>query len=68
MINYLVIKHDLIDTLSALNAKVSLTSDIWTASVGSMYFISITTHYIVDDWQLNKHILACRSFDYPHSG
>ena len=68
MTNFLAMKEALVGTLSALNSKISLTSDIWSASVGSNCFIAITAHYINDDWQLNKRILAFRAFDFPHSG
>ena len=46
MTNYLTMKDNLIGTLSAFNAKISLTSDIWTAPVDSISFISIIAHYI----------------------
>ena len=46
MTNFLVMKQNLIQSLSVLNSKVSLTSDIWTVFVGSYYFITITDHYI----------------------
>ena len=46
MIIFLAMKQYLIETLSVLNSKVSLTSDIWSASIGSNYFISITAYYI----------------------
>ena len=49
MINFLAMKQNLIETLSVLNSKISLTSDIWLASVSSNYFISITAHYIDND-------------------
>ena len=68
MTNFLAMKQNLIETLSTLNVKISLTSDIWSASVGSNCFIAITAHYIDNDWQLNKRILAFRAFDFPHSG
>ena len=68
MTNYLAMKDLLIDSLTNINTRVSLTSDIWTTSVGSMSFIVVTAHYIDNDWQLNKRIIAFRAFDFPHSG
>ena len=68
MTNYLAMKQELVDSLTSLNAKIALTSDIWTASVGSLSFIAITAHYIDNEWQLNKRIIAFRPFDFPHSG
>ena len=67
MTNYLAMKDLLIDSLTNLNTRVSLISDIWTASVGSMSFIAVTAHYIDNDWQLNKCIIAFHAFDFPHS-
>ena len=49
MTNYLAMKDLLIDSLTNLNTRVSLTSDIQTASVGSMSFIAVTAHYIDND-------------------
>jgi len=49
MTNYLSMKNNLIGTLSTLNIKILLISDIWTALVGSLSFISVTTHYIDND-------------------
>ena len=49
MTNYLTMKDVLIDSLTSINTRVSLTSDIWTIFVGSMSFIAITTHYIDND-------------------
>ena len=49
MINFLAMKKTLVGTLSALNSKFFLTSDIWSASVGSNYFITIIAHYNNDD-------------------
>ena len=49
MINYLAMKDLLIDSLTNINSRVSLTSDTWTASVGSMCFIAVTAHYIDND-------------------
>ena len=53
--------------LSTLNIKILLISDIWTTSVGGIFFISVIAHYIDNDWKLNKCIITFRSFDYPHS-
>ena len=61
-------KDLLIDSLTNINSRVSLTSDIWTASVGSICFIAVTAYYIDNDWQLNKRIIAFQAFDFPHSG
>ena len=49
MTNYLAMKDLLIDSLTNINSRVSLTSDTWTASVGSMCFIAVTAHYIDND-------------------
>ena len=49
MTNYLAMKDLLIDSLTNINSRVSLTSDIWTAYVGSMCFIAVTAHYIDND-------------------
>ena len=59
-------KDNLIRTLSILNIKISLIFDIYTVSIDSIFFISVTAHYINNNWQSNKHILAFCSFKYLH--
>ena len=68
MTNFLAMKQNLIQSLSAINSKVSLTSDIWIASIGSYCFIAVTAHYIDNDWLLNKRIFAFYAFDFSYSG
>ncbi|MQL82114.1 hypothetical protein Taro_014588 [Colocasia esculenta] len=47
--------------------RVTLTADIWT-SINMVGYISLTCHFIDDDWRLQKKILNFLSFEYPHSG
>ncbi|MQL87297.1 hypothetical protein Taro_019838 [Colocasia esculenta] len=47
--------------------RVTLTADIWTSS-NMVSYISLTCHFIDDDWRLQKKILNFLSFQYPHSG
>ncbi|CAG8718934.1 14105_t:CDS:1, partial [Dentiscutata heterogama] len=42
--------------LSSINSKISFTSDLWT-SPNNKAFISVTAHYIDDNWTL-KEILV----------
>ncbi|MQL75254.1 hypothetical protein Taro_007636 [Colocasia esculenta] len=47
--------------------RVTLTADIWTSS-NMVGYISLTCHFVDDDWRLQKKILNFLSFEYPHSG
>ena len=64
---FLRAKQIMIRTLSNLNCKISLTSDVWQSAYG-MYFICITAHWIDDNWLLQKRILHFKNFEYPHTG
>ena len=46
---------------------VSVCADIWTDNFGSHLYIGVTCHYMDNDWDMQKKILAFRVFDDPHS-
>lgn len=47
---------------------LSLTSDIWTCTNTNVSFISLTGHWIGDDWKKENVILNCDSFPGSHKG
>lgn len=49
------------------NCKVSLTTDLWT-SIGSRSYITLTAHFITEDWQFKTIVLATRPVDDKHTG
>lgn len=46
--------------------SLSLTFDIWTASNSVRSFITITCHFIDEDWELRSCILDFHRLEYPH--
>lgn len=43
--------------LSNLPSRVSLSADMWRSAVASTDYLSLTCHYITDEWELRKKIL-----------
>ena len=46
--------------------NIALTTDIWTASNQDSY-LTITAHYITEDWQMRSHTLGTQSFNKKHN-
>ena len=46
---------------------VSLTTDMWTSAANHGY-ITLTCHYITEDWQLKNNVLATRELKERHTG
>ncbi|KAK6196399.1 hypothetical protein SNE40_001632 [Patella caerulea] len=59
------VKQDVIKELD--NRYISLTSDIWT-SITNHAYISLTAHYLTDDWKLENKLLATRLMANKHTG
>lgn len=47
---------------------ISLTSDMWTSEVNSKSFISLTAHWVTDDFSLEHAVLCVRFFPGSHTG
>ena len=62
---YLDEKKDLISLIN--NSPVSITTDLWT-SVATKCFMTVTGHFITENWQLNAKVLATRALDVSHTG
>ncbi|KAK9136106.1 hypothetical protein Syun_015436 [Stephania yunnanensis] len=60
-------KRKLFNSLQSLPGRVCLTSDMWT-SITSDGYITLTAHYIDEDWVLQKRILNFCFMPPPHSG
>lgn len=50
-----------------LDSKVSLTSDIWTSMANDPY-LSVTCHFIDNEWTLRNFLLDTFHFPHPHDG
>ena len=54
--------------LDSINCKITLTTDLWTSEHQNFAYICLTAHYVDNDWELNKKILAYKHIEYPHDG
>ncbi|XP_028099910.1 zinc finger BED domain-containing protein DAYSLEEPER-like [Camellia sinensis] len=61
-------KAKLYQFLDELSSKITLTTDIWTSDHQNFAYTCLTAHYVTNDWELKKKILAYRRIDYPHDG
>ncbi|WRX09836.1 zinc finger protein [Theobroma cacao] len=59
-------KQRVYEVLDKFPGKISVTADVWTASDDSAY-LSLTAHYIDEDWQLKKRILNFVTIDPSHT-
>ncbi|XP_074323209.1 zinc finger BED domain-containing protein RICESLEEPER 2-like [Apium graveolens] len=67
LINYKTEKRKLLNMLKSCGSRVCLTSDLWT-SVATDGYITITAHFITDDWVLHKKLLNFSYVPSPHMG
>lgn len=47
--------------------RVAITSDAWT-SVATESYVTITSHYISEDWKIVSHVLQTRAVYESHTG
>lgn len=47
--------------------RVAITSDAWT-SVATVSYVTITAHYISEDWKIVSHVLQTRAVYESHTG
>ena len=60
-------KHKLKEVLSKVPSRICLTSDLWTSCTTEGY-ISLTAHFVDENWKLNSKIINFCHFPPPHSG
>ncbi|CAO2179263.1 unnamed protein product [Urochloa humidicola] len=60
-------KSKLYEIFNANASRISITSDLWTATEMSCY-MSMTAHYIDADWKLHKKIIGFVHIEGPHNG
>lgn len=61
-------RNQIINELCKITGRFSLTADMWTSFINQEAFLSITIHYINDDWKLRNFILDIIPFSISHSG
>ncbi|KAI5676174.1 hypothetical protein M9H77_07124 [Catharanthus roseus] len=61
-------KIKLYELLDGRDCRITLTPDIWTSEHANISYTCLTAHYVDDNWELKKKILAYRHIPYPHDG
>ncbi|XP_052185152.1 zinc finger BED domain-containing protein RICESLEEPER 2-like [Diospyros lotus] len=61
-------KEKLYQELVGLSCKFTLTTDIWTSNDQNLAYACVTVHYVTNDWELKKKMLAFKFIEYPHDG
>ena len=59
-------KYSLIFAEVLQKTNVALTTDIWSAGNQDSY-LTVTAHYITEDWQMRAHTLGTQSFNEAHN-
>jgi len=62
-----VLMHNLVDSKLQNASTVSITTDGWN-NIRQQRFISITAHFIDDEWNLQKYVLEVAKVSEEHSG
>ncbi len=57
MENYNMKKNVLINEISQINSKISLTTDIWISEILRDYYFRVIMHYINNNWELKNLLL-----------
>jgi hypothetical protein len=59
-------KLQLQDKITKLKSHVSLTADLWSSNQ-NLGYLGVTTHYIDEEFELQKKIIAFKQISYPHN-
>ncbi|GET52281.1 zinc finger BED domain-containing protein 1-like [Rhizophagus irregularis DAOM 181602=DAOM 197198] len=65
--NYKMRKNVLINEVSQINSKISLTTDIWTSEISKDCYLGVTMHYINNNWELKNLLLDLISINGSHT-
>ncbi|CAH9107811.1 unnamed protein product [Cuscuta epithymum] len=49
------------------DGRVTVCSDIWEDTYHNLHYLGLTAHYVDDDWNLHKRVLAFREFNDRHT-
>jgi hypothetical protein len=67
MENYSIKRNNLINEISQISSKVSLTTDIWTSEISKNCYLGVTIHYINNNWELKNHLLDLIPINGSHT-
>ena len=59
--------RDKIKSIISKSSSVSLTADLWTCHATQSY-ITVTCHFLLDDWTLSSQVLATKHVTERHTG
>ena len=59
-------KLQLQDKITKLKSHVSLTADLWSSNQ-NLGYLGVTAHYIDEEFELQKKIIAFKQISYPHN-
>ena len=48
--------------------RFAVTTDLWTHEQTTMPYITVTVHYVNDNWEMRLFIVAMRSMEEKHTG
>lgn len=60
-------KLKMYDKLESVGSRISITSDMWTSSCHGKGYMSLTAHYIDEEWVLQKRVLNFLHVEVPHN-
>ncbi|KAI5667223.1 hypothetical protein M9H77_17076 [Catharanthus roseus] len=66
--NFKLVSRNIIRMEVILDCRITLTTDIWTSKHANIAYTCLTAHYVDENWDLKKKILAYRHIPYPHHG
>jgi hypothetical protein len=59
-------KLQLMDQFTKLKSHVSLTADLWSSNQ-NLGYLGVTAHFISEDFDLHKKIIAFKKISFPHT-
>lgn len=60
-------KEKLKESLESITSRICLTSDLWS-SLASNGYMTLTAHYVDNNWMLQRRVLVFRHLPPPHDG
>ncbi|KAI3966467.1 hypothetical protein MKW92_031657 [Papaver armeniacum] len=64
---YQMEKKHLYEIFGKVRSRISLTTDMWTCTTQNRGYMALTTHYVDEEWKIQKRILSFNSVDGQHT-
>ncbi|RZC49603.1 hypothetical protein C5167_018029 [Papaver somniferum] len=65
---YQMEKKHLYEIFSKVQSRIRLTTDIWTCTTQNRGYMALTSHYVDEEWKIQKIILSFNAVDGQHTG